>query len=175
MSDDDDRDQIIAQLRQDEKKLRQKVRELESSSAGHNDALSRARSEAAAEKEAELLASHHRALNEAEVRIRAARRFNDPDDAVRFLDLDSLGASGGKIDAAKLDEAIGEVLEAKPYLGVDAGSGTREGKNEEERPAPSNGNGSRVTGDGGGGARTVGHSSPDTPMNDALRKMAHRR
>jgi hypothetical protein len=51
------------------------------------------------------------------IRVRAAGRFADPEDAVRMIDLDSLLAEQDERKRAELvDKALEDLLKSKPYL-----------------------------------------------------------
>jgi hypothetical protein len=53
----------------------------------------------------------------AKVEARASGKLADPEDALRFLDMSAFEVSEeGDVDAAKIDAAIGDLLERKPYL-----------------------------------------------------------
>ena len=64
-------------------------------------------------------AAYRDRLIRAEVRLAAQERFHDPDDAVRFLDLDALDVDitdDGEVDRAQITAALDDLLVAKPYL-----------------------------------------------------------
>lgn len=63
-------------------------------------------------------------LRRSEVRAAAAGKLADPEDAVRFLDLDTLEVDDeGRLDEKKVAAAIDELVKTKPYLGA---NGTRQ-------------------------------------------------
>lgn len=51
------------------------------------------------------------------IRVAAARRLNDPEDAVRLLDRDGLDPSAENL-ASEIEARIGSLIESKPYLAV---------------------------------------------------------
>lgn len=92
-------------------------------------ALEAARREA---REAAMQEANAR-LVAAEIRAAAAGKLNDPQDALRLLDLSSFDVAGdGTIDAEAIGEAIDDLVKKKPYLapqragfGGSADGGTR--------------------------------------------------
>jgi hypothetical protein len=68
----------------------------------------------AAKKEAteEVDARYQVLLKTERLRARSAGKVNDPDDAIRLLDLDSLSLD----DEAGMDQAIESLIKQKPYL-----------------------------------------------------------
>jgi hypothetical protein len=76
----------------------------------------RERAAGRAERDDEV-ASLRREVATGSIRVRAAGRFADPEDAVRMLDLDALLAEQDDRKRAELvDAALTKLLEAKPYL-----------------------------------------------------------
>lgn len=62
-------------------------------------------------------------LLRSEVRVAAAGKLADPEDAIRFLDLDSLEVDDdGRLDEKKVASAIEKLVEKKPYLAAANGS-----------------------------------------------------
>lgn len=78
-------------------------------------AIEAARKEAADAARAEVESAYRRRINEARVLARAAGKFTDPSDAIRFLGDEQL-LDTGEPDDVQIDEAISKVLESKPYL-----------------------------------------------------------
>lgn len=83
-------------------------------------ALEAARKEAADAARAEVEAQYRRQLLEARILSRAAGKFVDPADAVRFADP---AMWDGDTSDDEIDAAIAEVIEAKPYLAHGAATG----------------------------------------------------
>lgn len=80
-------------------------------------AIADARKEAADAATQEATQKFNRRILEAEVKIRAAGKLNEPDDAVRLLDLDDFAVGDdGSIDHKPIDRAITDLLKDKPYL-----------------------------------------------------------
>lgn len=94
-------------------------------------AIEQARKEA----RSETMATVNRRLVAAEVRAVAGGRLNDPEDAVRFLDLEQFEVGDdGEVDRTTIVSAVDGLLKNKPYLAVgatrpagDADQGTRTG------------------------------------------------
>ena len=76
-------------------------------------AINTARDEARREAETEF--ARERLTDR--IRVAAARRLNDPEDAVRLLDLDGIDPSAENVTSA-IEEQIGQLIESKPYLAV---------------------------------------------------------
>lgn len=162
---DDDKDATIAQLRKDGAAMRVKLREteahvaqLEAAQADQDKVIERARAEGSRETTERLRAEHGRAMAQAEIRAAAARQLADPEDAVRFVDLDPLIGADGKIDRAGIKTALDDLIEKKPYLV------------QSTTPPPP----VRPSGGGDGGARPIGSADPDQPMNEMIRKAVKR-
>lgn len=67
--------------------------------------------------EAAALARANSRILKAEIRAAAKGRLNDPKDALTFLNLDQFEVGeDGDIDTEEIDEAIEDLLKAKPYL-----------------------------------------------------------
>ncbi len=67
-----------------------------------------------------LRASYERQLATLAIKARAADRFADPDDAIRLLPLDELLAEPDeRTRDQRIDKALADLLEAKPYLARD--------------------------------------------------------
>jgi hypothetical protein len=75
----------------------------------------RERAAGRAERDDEV-AALHRQIATGDIRVRAAGRFADPEDAVRMLDVDALLATPEAERVAAVDAALGKLLETKPYL-----------------------------------------------------------
>jgi hypothetical protein len=76
----------------------------------------RERAAGRAERDDEV-AGLRRQIATADIRVRAAGRFADPDDAVRMLDVDALlRETDERRRADAVDTALTALLEAKPYL-----------------------------------------------------------
>ena len=85
----------------------------------------RATREAVGVAVAEVEERYGRRLLEAEVARRAAGRLHDPDDATRHVALDELLAVEDERELVRrIDAALDELLEAKPYLAADGDSST---------------------------------------------------
>ncbi|MFE9569245.1 hypothetical protein ACFYMW_12205 [Streptomyces sp. NPDC006692] len=89
-------------------------------------------------------------LVRAELRAAAAGRLRDPADAFALLDVSTLAASGGDIDAAAVAAAVDQLVKDKPYLAAEQGT------------AP-------TWGDVGAGPREAAEPEPATPL-DRLRR-----
>lgn len=77
--------------------------------AARNEGAEAARKEEREKTNARLLKS--------EVRLAAAGKLTDPEDAVRFLDLSEFEVKDdGTIDTEAISKAIGTLVESKPYL-----------------------------------------------------------
>lgn len=71
---------------------------------------------------AEIRAEYTGHILRAEVKAAATGRLSDPSDALRFLDLDGMSATGtGEVDSAAVKAAVDKLLTDKPYLAADAG------------------------------------------------------
>lgn len=89
------------------------------------------------ESRAEALAEVNRRLVTAELRAAAGGRLNDPEDAVRFIDLEQFEVgTDGEVDRTAVAAAVAELVKKKPYLAVgatrpagDADQGARTGLN----------------------------------------------
>lgn len=67
--------------------------------------------------EADALAKANSRILKAEVRAAAKGRLNDPKDALTFLDLEQFEVGeDGEVDPEEIEEAIEDLLKAKPYL-----------------------------------------------------------
>jgi chromosome segregation ATPase len=168
-SEPDDKDKEISRLNREAQGLRSKLRETESkledaegkltkASEDAKKASDDARAAGMAEGKKESEKEHAAALASAEVRARAARHLADPEDAPKFLDLDAL-VDNGKVNGEKVDKALAELVEKKPYLAIKAAgqSGSGDGGGQSNR------------GNGDGGARHSAPQSGDSKMDSLIR------
>lgn len=104
----------LAKANKDAERNRRKAAEFEEAAKSESEkALDAARREGAEQVRSEL----SRRLLEQEVRVAAAGRFTDPSDAVRFIDLDSIGVDeSGQVDQKALAAALDGLAESKSYL-----------------------------------------------------------
>lgn len=104
----------LAKANKDAERNRKRAAELEEAAKSESEkALDAARREGAEQVRQEL----NRRLLEQEVRVAAAGRFADPSDAVRFIDLDSIGVDeAGQVDQKALAAALDGLAESKAYL-----------------------------------------------------------
>jgi hypothetical protein len=175
---DDDKDAIIAKLRQDEASMRKKLRDaearnsqLEAAEGDRDKIIAQAKAEGAAEARAALTAEHNRALAGAELKAAAARKLADPEDAVRFLDMTEVVGADGKVDGTKIDTMLTELVEKKPYLAIPAGNG---GSGGGAGGGGDGAGGGKPTGSGDGGARPPAPGNADEEVNSMIRKAAGR-
>lgn len=81
----------------------------------------RAAAQAQRNAEQAAIAKANQRLLRADVRSAAAGKLRDPADALAFLDLASLSITeDGDTDPQQIDAAIADLLEKRPYLGVDS-------------------------------------------------------
>lgn len=134
-----------------EKRLNDLEKELTKIREGSMSEQEKAVEQARREARTEASKAFNVRLLQAEVRAVAAGKLADPEDAIRFLDLDQFDVDDdGKTDTKAITKALDELVKAKPYLAASA---------------------TRPTGDADQGARgTSGGSS----MNDLLRQAAGR-
>ena len=106
------------QFERDHNSLKERLDNLEAQSQTEAEkALNKAREEAAAEARREERQKAHEVLRKAEVRVAAAKKLADAEDAVRLLDLDSFEVGeDGTVDRKAIDKAIDDLIESKPYL-----------------------------------------------------------
>lgn len=174
---DDEKDATIAKLRKDEATLRKQLRDAEARNAqleaaeGDRDKIvAVAKAEGAAEAHAQMTTEHNKALAGAELKAAAARKLADPEDAVRFLDMTEVIGADGKVDGAKIDTMLGELVEKKPYLAIPAGNGGSGGGGS----GGGGDGGAKPTGSGDGGARPGAAGNADDEVNALIRKAAGR-
>ena len=118
---------------QQAKETAARLAELEAKAAG-TEAEHKAAQEAQRVKDEALAAANDRILK-AEVRAAAASKLNDPQDALRFLDMSEFEVgSDGEVDASAISSAIDDLITSKPYLAAQgkrfqgsADGGTRNG------------------------------------------------
>jgi hypothetical protein len=99
-------------LRQRLKDSEARAKTLEAERDGSKSDVEKAIANARAEARTEVEAHYQAQILTAQIAARAARRFADPDDVVRLLDLEELG--GGDMEA--IDAALAALAERKPYL-----------------------------------------------------------
>lgn len=120
----------------------------ESSMSDQEKAIEQARREA----RAEATGAFNKRLVQADVRAAAAGRLTDPEDAIRFLDLDTFAVNDdGDTDKKAIAAAVAQLVKDKPYLAAGA---------------------TRPTGDADQGARGAGAGS--SSMNDLIRNAIRR-
>lgn len=89
----------------------------ESSMSEQEKAVEAARREA----RAEAGKAFNTRLVQAEMRAAAAGKLSDPEDAIRFLDLETFAVDDdGQVDNKAIAKALDELLKAKPYLAASA-------------------------------------------------------
>jgi len=104
-----------------EKRAKAAEAELEKIRLANASDAEKAAAAAKAEGRAEALAVSNARLLRAEVKAAAAGVLNDPDDAVRLLDLDEFEVDeDGEVDAKAIKAAVQRLADAKPYLAVGA-------------------------------------------------------
>lgn len=136
-----------------EKRTRDLETELARLREGSMSEQEKAVEQARREAKAEASTAFNVRLVQAEVRAVAAGKLTDPEDAIRFLDLDGFAVDDdGKVDKKAVTKALDDLVKAKPYLAASA---------------------TRPTGDADQGAR--GSSAGSTsPMNDLIRNALRR-
>lgn len=73
--------------------------------------------------ESDAIAQAHTLIKKAEVRALAAGKLANPEDALVFLDLDELEVDqDGAVDRAQIEDAIGDLISARPYLAAEGQS-----------------------------------------------------
>lgn len=129
-----------SQSRKHERRAKQTAKELEDARARlakieeanqteQERALEQARKEAAEQARSEVDGRYRKKILRAEIRAQAAGKFADPDDAIRLLDLedDDVFDDEGEVQTAVLTNALDDLLERKPHLRADTGSGRPKG------------------------------------------------
>lgn len=131
-----------------------RLSEIENASKSEREKeLDKVRTEAAEEARKDALTMANRRIVKSEVRAAAAGKLADPEDAVRFIDLDDIAVGDdGDVNVKALNDAVARLLKDKPYLGADSGK--------------------RKHGDFDQGAR--GRSGNGTSMNEIIRSKAGR-
>lgn len=90
-------------------------------------AVEKARKEAEAAARAESNKTWETRVVRSEVRVAAAGKLADPEDAVRFLDLSTFKVDdNGEVDGKAIAAAIDELVKTKPYLAANGTRGTRD-------------------------------------------------
>ena len=107
--------------REQRKQLEQQIAELRKAQMSETErAIAEAREQAVAEARQEWDTERQTIARERmadRVRVAAAKDLNDPEDAVRLIDLDSLDPSTDDVDA-EIASRLASLVEAKPYLKV---------------------------------------------------------
>jgi membrane protein involved in colicin uptake len=131
-----------------------RLAELENAGKPDNEKeIERVRAEAANQARTEAMEQANQRILKSELRAAAAGKLADPEDAVRFLDIeDFVVGDEGEVDTKALTQAVAGLLKEKPYLAAEAVK--------------------RKHGDGDGGAR--GRSATSNTMNDILRSSTSR-
>jgi multidrug efflux pump subunit AcrA (membrane-fusion protein) len=167
-----EKDAALKQLNTDLGALRQKQRghdalvaQLQQDKDNQATALSQARMAGADEARAAMKAEQGKVLALAELRVLAAKRLHDPDDAARYIDQGKIVGADGAFDATAAGAQLDELLTARPYL---AGTGAGAPPAPGGPPGPPRGNGD-------GGTRPPGSTDPDAPFNAVIRQVANRR
>jgi multidrug efflux pump subunit AcrA (membrane-fusion protein) len=165
-----EKDAALKQLNTDLGALRQKQRghdalvaQLQQDKDNQATALSQARMAGADEARAAMKAEQGKVLALAELRVLAAKRLHDPDDAARYVDQAKIMGADGAFDAAAATTQLDELLTARPYL-----AGTGNGGPPPPPPGPPRGNGD-------GGMRPPGTTDPDAPFNAVIRQAVNKR
>jgi hypothetical protein len=104
------------------RRLRNAETELEKLKTAALGDQERAVAEAKAEGKREAAAEHGRRLLEAQIRAAAAGKLRDPDDAIRYLDVDKLLELDER--DRDLDKAVATLIEQKSYLAADTNGAT---------------------------------------------------
>ncbi len=75
-----------------------------------------------AEGRKEALAQANARILRAEIKAAAGGKLNDPNDAIRLLDLDEFEVGDdGEVDGSAIADAIADLIKSKPYLAVQDG------------------------------------------------------
>lgn len=114
--------QALARMKAERKEARERARELERERDELKAQIEGREDEHKAEQERQRILDE--ALSEAgkrvlrsEIKAKAAGRFNDPADALMYLDLDQFEADEqGDFDGDAIGEALDDLLSKKPYL-----------------------------------------------------------
>lgn len=135
-------DRMKAEKREAEKRAKDaeaRIAELEAKAAG-KEAEFTAAQEAQRLKDEALSAANERILK-ANVRAEAASKLNDPQDALRFIDLSEFEVgSDGEVDTSQIAKAIDDLITTKPYLAAQGGKrfqGTADGGARNDATQPS--------------------------------------
>lgn len=128
--------------RDQRKQLEQQIAELRKAQMSETErAIAEAREQAVAEARQEWDTERDAIARERmadRVRVAAAKDLNDPEDAVRLIDLDSLDPSSTDVDA-EIASRLQQLTEAKPYLKVSEThpSGSRDAGSRSDSIKPS--------------------------------------
>jgi hypothetical protein len=133
------------------------VSQLQSDKDGHDAALAQARLAGADEARNALKGEQAKVIALAELRVLAAKRLHDPDDAARYIDQVKILGADGSFDATAANTQLDELLTARPYLAGTGGGAP---------PPPPPG---KPAGDANGGVRPPAPLNDDARMNAALR------
>ena len=165
-----EKDAALKQLNADLGALRQKQRgsdalvaQLQADKDAQQSAISQARMAGADEARAAMKGEQGKALALAELRVLAARKLHDPDDAARYIDQAKIVGADGAFDPTAAGTQLDELLTARPYL---AGAGN--GGAPPAPPGPPRGNGD-------GGVRPPGSTDPDARYSDLIRSAVNKR
>lgn len=124
--------------------------------SGGDDAAEQAQRE----REEQIIARANARVLSSEVRAAAAGVLADPADAPRFIDLDQFEVGeNGSVDATAIADAIKELVEDKPYLAAQGGTGKSRIPNPDKRQ-------------GGGGGRKL--SGKDLGKAEAAKRFGNR-
>ncbi len=112
----------LADLRKENASWRTKLRKAETELGKLKETsateIEQARAEARQEAMAEATAEANARIVRAEVIAAAAKKLQDPSDAVAHLDLSKLEVGeNGEVDRKAINKAIDELVKEKPYLG----------------------------------------------------------
>jgi hypothetical protein len=134
---DDRQSRAFEELRRENAARRREARAAQKTSDDLRGELERLRVESESDQEkktreavdaavGEVAERYERRLLEASIARRAAGKLRDPDDAVSLLPVDELLAVDDEREQTKrIDDALAELVEAKPYLAEDNGSSER--------------------------------------------------
>lgn len=93
-----------------------KAKRLDDLEAASASELEKAVKAARAEERAALTLDYHKRIVAAELKAAAGARFEDPNDAVIYIDTSSLISEDGDVDSDAVKAAIDKLLTDKPYL-----------------------------------------------------------
>lgn len=116
------------------KELTPKAQRLDEIEAANATELEKAVKAARDEERRTVGQTYNRRIAAAEIKAAAGSKFNDPADAVAYLndEIDSFVGDDGEVDSKAVAKAVDTLLKAKPYLAAaaepDFDAGTRTGK-----------------------------------------------